>query len=221
MTIEFYNEDCMAVMARYPDNHFELAIVDPPYSDETKSLDRLLQDMSGRKARAGVIRTDTLQGAPNEEYWQELLRVSKNQIIWGVNWYTRVFGVGRIVWDKDNAGSNFSDCELAYQSINRKTDLFKFTWNGMIQGDMKNKEKRIHPTQKPVKLYEWLLANYAKEGDKILDTHGGSMSSMIACHYGGFDAVCCELDKDYFEAGKLRFEKETSQLAMFWISKGI
>jgi len=208
--------DCMAVMREMPDNHFDLAIVDPPYSDETKSLDRLLQDMPGRKAAAGVNRTNTLQGhAPKEEYFIELKRVSVNQIVWGVNWFPRVFGIGRVVWDKQNEGSNFSDCEIAYQSFNRKTEKFTFRWNGMLQGDMKNKEKRIHPTQKPVALYDWLLAKYAKPGDRILDTHMGSGSIAIACHYRGHPLTACEIDADYYAAAVERIERETRQLSLF------
>ena len=120
-----------------------------------------------------------------------------------------------IVWDKDNGATDFADCELAYTSFNTAVRKFKHTWNGMLQGDMKNKEHRIHPTQKPVKLYEWLLANYAKEGDRILDTHLGSGSSAIAAHYGGFDFVGCELDEDYFKAASERIDRETAQIDMF------
>ena len=111
--------------------------------------------------------------------------------------------------------SDFADCELAYASFKTAVRMFKFQWSGMLQGDMKNKEHRIHPTQKPVKLYEWLLSNYAKEGDKILDTHLGSGSSAIAAHYGGFDFVGCELDEFYFKAARERFDMETRQCAMF------
>ena len=200
----FYNMDCMEGMAQFPDNHFDLAIVDPPYSDETNSLDRLLQNMTGKKAKAGANRTDVLRGAPDFQYWDMLFRKSKNQIIWGVNWYNRVFGVGRIVWDKQNEKSNFSDCEIAYQSINRKTTKFVFRWNGMLQGNMTNKEIRIHPTQKPVALYKWLLENYAKPGDLILDTHVGSASSLIACEALGYKYVGFELDEEYFTAAQKR-----------------
>lgn len=123
--------------------------------------------------------------------------------------------MGWIVWDKDNGTTKFSDAELAFSSFDRALRIYKYTWNGMIQGDMKNKELRIHPTQKPVKLYEWLLANYAKEGDRILDTHLGSGSSAIAAHYSGFDFVGIELDEDYYKAAKERFERETAQGALF------
>ncbi len=209
-------EDNMELMSRYPDGYFELAIVDPPYSNDTKGLDNWLQDMKGKKAKIGVNRTETLKNnAPTKEYFVELQRVSKNQIIWGVNWYDYYLGVGRIVWDKDNKGSNFSDCELAYNSTKTKLDLVKIRWNGMLQQDMKNKEIRIHPTQKPVKLYEWLLMNYAKEGDKILDTHLGSGSIAIACHNLGFDLTACELDPEYYNAAMKRIENHKAQQRLF------
>ena len=209
-------EDNMELMARYPDNYFELAIVDPPYSNDTKNLDNWLQDMKGKKAKIGINRTDTLKNnAPTKEYFVELKRISKNQIIWGVNWYDYYLGVGRIVWDKDNKGSNFSDCELAYNSTKTKLDLVKIRWNGMLQHDMKNKEIRIHPTQKPVKLYEWLLMNYAKEGDKILDTHLGSMSIAIACHNLGFELTGCELDQEYYDQGIKRLKNHIAQQRLF------
>ena len=214
--IELILDDCMNVMKDYEDNHFDLAIVDPPYSNDTKSLDRLLQDMKGRKAKAGVNRTDTLKNMqPNDDYWEELFRISKNQIIWGVNWYERVFGVGRVVWDKQNEKSNFSDCELAYQSFNSKTEKFVFKWNGMLQEDMKNKEVRIHPTQKPVQLYKWLLNKYAKEGQKIFDSHLGSGSIGIACYYYGVDLVGVEIDEKYYNDAKLRIDELTRQETLF------
>jgi len=189
-----------------------LAIVDPPYSDETVALDRLLAQMPGRLANAGVNRTDSLGcNAPTDEYFEQLFRVSKHQIIWGENWYGRYFGIGRIVWDKMNDGSNFSDCEIAYQSLNRQTRRFQFRWNGMLQENMANKEKRIHPTQKPVALYKWLLQNYAKAGDTILDTHLGSGSSRIAAYDLGFDFTGYELDTDYFNAQEARFANHIAQ----------
>ena len=213
--INLIHGDCMELMADTPDKYYDLAIVDPPYSNDTKNLDNWLQDMKGKKAKIGINRTDSLKGnAPTKEYFKELKRVSKNQIIWGVNWYKEYLGVGRIVWDKDNHGSNFSDCELAYNSIKTKLDLVRIRWNGMLQQDMKNKETRIHPTQKPVALYKWLLHNYAKEGDKILDTHLGSGSIAIACHDYGYDLTATEIDQDYYNAAVKRYNKHKSQLTL-------
>mgnify|MGYP001207947947 CR=1 FL=1 len=204
-----YNIDCMEYMATLPDKAFELAIVDPPYMDTFKITAK------GSMARVNQYNLDSLNNnAPDEDYFKELLRVSKNQIIWGVNYYNYYLGAGRIVWNKDNTGL-YSDCELAYHSFSNVTRMFTWRWNGMLQQNMKNKEKRIHPTQKPVALYEWLLMNYAKEGDKILDTHLGSGSSRIAAHKLGFEFVGCELDKDYFEAQEKRFKLETMQLRLF------
>jgi site-specific DNA-methyltransferase (adenine-specific) len=123
--------------------------------------------------------------------------------------------MGWIVWDKDNGTTKFSDCELAFSSFDVALRKFFYTWNGMLQGDMKNKEVRIHPTQKPIKLYQWLLENYAKPGQKILDTHLGSGSSAIAAHYFGVDFVGTELDKDYYDAACKRFELATAQTTLF------
>jgi len=207
--ITITNEDNMALMSRYPDNYFDLAIVDPPYQDTFKIV------ANGKAAKVKKdYNLDLLNGAPKDVYWQELKRVSKNQIVWGVNHYEKILGRGRIVWDKDNTGV-YSDCELAYQSFSDVTRKFKFRWNGMLQQDMKNKETRIHPTQKPRQLYNWLLDNYAKEGDKILDTHLGSGSIALACHDRGFELTTCELDKEYFEAAIKRIEQHIAQLTIF------
>jgi len=215
-TTTLLNEDCMEYMARTPDNHFDLAIVDPPYGigesgKSNHSRDRLAEAKK-YKSFAGDDKEP-----PSKKYFQELRRASKNQIIWGANHFCSIFGGSSscwIVWDKLNSG-DFADCELAYTSFDSAVRKFTFRWNGMIQGDMKNKEQRIHPTQKPVKLYEWLLANYAKPGQRILDTHLGSGSSAIAAHYFGCDFVGCELDKEYFDAARARFKEQTRQLAMF------
>ena len=139
-----------------------------------------------------------------------------NQIIWGSNYFAEhlLNSPCWIVWDKDNSG-NFADCELAYTSFKTAVRKFEFRWNGMLQGDMANKELRIHPTQKPVKLYEWLLTNYAKPGQRILDTHGGSGSSAIACNNLGFEMVWCELDVDYYAAACKRVEQATKQDRLF------
>ena len=212
MTVQILNMDCMEYMRSLPDNAFDLAIVDPPYG---------IGESGGKDSR-NRVKSPTYKKknwddfAPSQEYFIELQRVSKNQIIWGANHFaSHIVNPSSscwIVWDKLNSG-DFADCELAYTSFKTAVRKFSFAWNGMIQGDMKNKEVRIHPTQKPVKLYEWLLANYAKEGDRILDTHLGSGSSAIAAHYGGFEFVGTELDPDYYEAAKSRFKRETAQNA--------
>ncbi len=159
--IEITNEDNMALMARYPDKHFDLAIVDPPYMDTFK----IVANDKCAKVKKDYDLT-MLNGQPKKEYFKELQRVSKNQIIWGINYFNIYLGAGRIVWDKKNTGV-YSDCELAFHSFSNVIRKFEFRWNGMLQGDMKNKENRIHPTQKPVALYKWLLDKYAKPNDKI------------------------------------------------------
>jgi site-specific DNA-methyltransferase (adenine-specific) len=217
--IELLNIDCMEYMKGLEDNAFELAIVDPPYgigeSGKTNKSRSKLALSKDYKSFAG----DDIN-PPSEDYFLELQRVSKNQIIWGANHFMdNITGKHStpcwIIWDKLNGATDFADCEMAFTTFKTSVRKFTFQWHGMIQGDMKNKELRIHPTQKPVKLYEWLLSNYAKEGDRILDTHLGSGSSAIAAHYGGFDFVGCELDQDYFKAAQARFDKETAQLDIF------
>ena len=163
---------------------------------------------------------------PNKDYFDELFRVSKNQIIWGVNYFDYSFGPGRIVWDKVNGQSSFSDCEIAYCSLHDSTRMFRYMWNGMMQGksiseghiQQGNKalnEVRIHPTQKPINLYLWLLQTYAKDGDKILDTHVGSASSLIACQELGFEYISCELDKDIFNLAKQRLDDYEKKIKLF------
>ena len=202
------NEDNMELMSRYPDKYFDLAIVDPPYKDEFKIT------ANGKAAKVKKhYNLSSLNGQPKKEYFNELFRVSKNQIIWGINYYPFYFGAGRLVWDKDNTGV-YSDCELAFHSFSDVTRKFKFRWNGMLQGDMKNKETRIHPTQKPVALYKWILTKYAKKGDKILDTHLGSGSIAIACHDLEYDLTACELDKEYYDAAMKRINNHKKQLKL-------
>ena len=203
------NEDCMLMMARYPDNYFELSIVDPPYggNDAIGLKDcAKTNKQSSKRTKYNVFKNV----APSVKYFHEVKRVSKNQIIWGVNFYNNYdLSGGRLVWDKK--GTAFGRAEMAYLSMTKSVNICEIVWNGMIQHDMKNKEIRIHPTQKPVKLYEWLLMNYAKEGDKILDTHRGSASLDIACHNLGFDLVTCELDTDYFNDGNKRLKQHQNQ----------
>ena len=200
-TINLYQIDCNVFMADVPDKYYELAIVDPPYKNT------FIISANGKAAKVKKdYNLDSLNfKAPDINYFLELKRISKHQIIWGVNYFNYYLGAGRIVWDKDNTGV-YSDCELAYHSFSDVTRKTEYRWNGMLQGDMKHKQKRIHPTEKPIALYKWPLTNYAKKGDKILDTHGGSMSIAIACYDLGFDLDLCEMDKDYFRDGKARFE---------------
>ena len=209
----------MDYMATLPDKYFELAIVDPPYGIDAGNLfgGELRKSGNGLAMKSSFKAKNWDLNIPTEIYFKELFRVSKNQIIWGANYMTNFLppSMGWIVWDKDNGTTKFSDCELAYTSFNSALRKFKYTWNGMLQGDMKNKEFRMHPTQKPIKLYEWLLTNYAKQGDKILDTHLGSGSSAIAANNLGFEFVGMELDEDYFKASVNRFINESKQERMF------
>ncbi len=204
----------MDYIAKCKDNEFDLAIVDPPYG---------LSKHSGRVSRnrfksVEYMKKEWDKSPPKKEYFIQLQRISKNQIIFGANHFIDAVPVPSscwIVWDKDNGDSHFADCELAYTSFKTAVRLFKYRWAGMLQGDMKNKEVRIHPTQKPVQLYNWLLHNYAKPGQRIIDTHLGSGSSAIAAHYYGVDFVGIELDKEYYDLACERFKREAAQETMF------
>jgi site-specific DNA-methyltransferase (adenine-specific) len=203
--------DCMELMREYPDKHFDLAIVDPPYFDGPQKAGYY----KGTKQICNVGEYKDLSKSwsiPDQRYFDELRRVSKNQIIWGINYFKSDLAGGAIVWIKGEQGSPFSMADIAYQSFYNRIDLFKYTWSGFWQEAGKGREERIHPTQKPVGLYDWLLANYAKDGDKILDTHMGSGSIAISCHYRKHHLTACELDPDYYGAALKRIEKETSQL---------
>ena len=212
-----YNIDCMEYMATLPDKAFDLAIIDPPYGiGEDGSKNHTRGSLAKSKDYKPFYGND--KEPPKREYFNELCRVSKNQIIWGANHFISNIPIDSscwIVWNKVNGATDFADCELAWTSFKTAVRMFTWRWQGMLQQNMKNKEVRIHPTQKPVALYEWLLMNYAKKGDKILDTHLGSGSSRIAAHKLGFDFVGCELDKDYFEAQEERFKLETMQQSLF------
>ena len=200
------NIDCMDFMKTMPDKFFELAIVDPPYGININENMGLKKGQKKRHTKKAEWDSEI----PNPEYFLELKRVSKNQIVWGGNYFPDLWVNGCshfIFWDKQTpVGMSFSDGELAWTSFNkanRKYTLFN------------EKGGKIHPTQKPVKLYKWLLKNYAKEGDKIFDSHMGSQSSRIAAYDTGFDYYGCELDKDYFDSGNKRFEQFKSQLKIF------
>ena len=205
--------DCMEFMKGVPDKYYELAIVDPPYGGNDAIG---LQDNQNTKLQA-TARTDYKifdNTEPTKEYWEELFRVSKNQIVWGCNFYKNInLSGGRLVWDKK--GTAFGRAEEAYLSMTKSVNIFEYTWNGMIQHNMHNKEYRIHPTQKPVALYKWLLKNYAKPNDKIFDSHVGSGSIRIACHDMGFDFEGCEIDKDYWEAQEERYNTYIIQQDLF------
>ncbi len=209
------NEDNMELMARYEDNYFDLAIVDPPYGINMDG-GKIGGDNCGKATEYTQKQWDNK--APNKKYFEELKRVSKKQIIWGANHFIENIPNANsscwIVWDKDNTG-NFADSELAYTSFDTAVRNFKWRWNGMLQQNMKNKQKRIHPTEKPIQLYEWLLQNYAKGGDKILDTHLGSGSIAIACHNMKYDLTACELDKEYYEKAMKRLKEHTAQQRLF------
>jgi site-specific DNA-methyltransferase (adenine-specific) len=207
-----FNEDCMTLMARYPDKHFDLAVVDPPYG----LGDRLVK--GGAKGGMGTMRnladdkvTTWDDKIPPPEYFTELQRVSKNQIIWGGNYFLDYLGKtdGFVVWDKMNGTNPMADAELAWQNIKGTTRMFR--WHH-FSGERTTK---IHPTQKPVALYDWIFHNYAKQGQTILDTHLGSGSSRIAAYKHGLSFVGCELDEEYFKAQEKRFREFTSQLTLF------
>lgn len=210
-----FNCDCNDLMACLPDKAFELSCVDPPYG--IKEDGHRENNRSKKAISKNYHKALWDQPRPCRDYFLELERISVNQVIWGGNHLADLicrYSPCWIVWDKDNSGY-FADCELAYTSFKTAARKFKYRWNGMLQEDMANKETRIHPTQKPVKLYEWLLANYAKPGQRILDTHLGSMSSVIACLNMGFEIVGCELDADYFKAGVDRVRDSQKQQRLF------
>lgn len=218
-------------MKQIPDNYFELAIVDPPYG--------IGESGSSNKTRSKLVKSKQYKDyegldkePPSKEYFNELLRVSKNQIIFGANHFINHIPYNSscwIVWDKCNGNNDFADCELAWTSFNTAVRQFRYMWAGMMQGksiseghiqqgDKSKNEIRIHPNQKPVALYKWLLMNYASIGDKILDTHVGSASSLIACHQMGFEYIGFELDKDYYEKAIKRFEDVKAQTSIFDLS---
>ena len=212
--INLYNIDCMDFMKSKPDNYYDLAIVDPPYGINILSQFKsagFLETKSMFKQTKGIISSEWDNAIPSKEYFEELKRVSVNQIIWGGNYFLDYLGSTKcmISWDKMNGTNNMADFEIAWTSLDSRCRRFNMHHFSKGYGD------KIHICQKPVKLYEWLLMSYAKEGDKILDTHGGSMSIAIAAHNLGFDLDWCELDKNYFDAAKNRFEWHKSQLRLF------
>jgi site-specific DNA-methyltransferase (adenine-specific) len=204
----------MLMMARYPDKYFDLAIVDPPYGI---GADVIQNDLGGKKGftkNAGKYKkyhsTNWDNEIPTQEYFNELFRVSKEQIIWGGNYFFNVKLSGIIIWNKLGSG-NFKDGEMAKTSIN----TFKIFSMSRADAYINNGDNKIHPTQKPKELYKWILDKYAKQGDKILDTHLGSGSIAIACHDYGFELTACELDKEYFDKAMQRINNHTAQQKLF------
>lgn len=226
MISEVFNMDCMKYMRDIPDGFFDLAVVDPPYFSGPERRRYYGAAVSQSGVNRVNYRVTCKWEVPKRQYFKELLRVSKHYIVWGCNYYNFHFAPGRIVWDKCNASSTYSDCEIAATDLIDSVRLFPFMWNGMLQGRsitegrvmQGNKalnEKRIHPTQKPVALYVWTLQKFAKPGWKILDTHLGSGSSRIAAYGLGFDFYGCEIDKGYFDAQNERFEQECLGIERF------
>ena len=209
--ITLTNEDNMELMSRYADKYFDLAIVDPPYGIDLANMNMGI----GNSPKASKIKNRKWKSknwdknTPLAEYFDELFRVSKNQIIWGGNYFNLGVCNKYIIWDKEiPEGLSFSDCEYAWTSFNGANKIFRYS-------AYKNKSEKFHPTQKPPQLYKWLLDKYANEGDKILDTHLGSGSIAIACHDYGFDLTACELDTEYYEAALKRYNNHIQQIKLF------
>lgn len=224
--ITLHHGDCLEVLRELPDKSFDLAIVDPPYYSGPER-----RGFYGRRCSAtGVERVDYHKSdkwlIPDSNYFQELLRVCRYYIVWGCNYFDFHFAPGRVVWDKCNPSSAFSDCEIAATNLFSSVRLFPFMWNGMcqgksmtegriMQGNKKLNEKRIHPTQKPVALYAWLLTQYAQRGWRILDTHLGSGSHAIACVELGFSLLGIELDQHYYDAARKRIMEYQQEPRLF------
>ena len=212
-----YQADCMDLLKQTPDKYYDLCVCDPPYGigESMKKRENTVSEKwkNPYKKKHSLKQWD--EQAPIQEYFDELIRVSKNQIIWGANHFISKIPIDSscwIVWDKKNGDSDFADCELAWTSFDKAVRKFEWLWNGFQK---QKPETRIHPTQKPVALYDWIFKNYAKEGDKVLDTHLGSQSSRIAAHKAKIDFVGCELDSDYFRDGEKRFNDFISQITLF------
>lgn len=223
-SINLHHADCMEFMKDLPDNYYDLAVVDPPYGlgESNKKFDS--RSKLGNSGKYKKKEWDSVP--PQEDYFYLIRKKSKELVVFGANHFIDQMPFNTsspcwIVWDKDNGLTDYADCELAWTTFGTAVRRFKFRWQGMLQQDMKNKEERIHPTQKPVALYEWILKNYAKEGQRILDTHGGSMSIAIALDkVNKMDKMnltldLTELDEDYFKAGTERVKEQTKWQSLF------
>ena len=202
------NEDNMQLMARYPDKYFDLAIVDPPYGIKASSGASTNGTMRKKIANGEIKGGNWDDSIPNAEYFKELFRVSKNQIIWGGNYFDLPPSKCFLVWDKGESiyGRDFAECEMAWASFDKCARIYKL---------FPNQKDRTHPTQKPIGLYKWVLDRFANDGDKILDTHLGSGTIAIACYDYGFDLTACELDKDYYLTAMKKINEHTSQTKLF------
>jgi site-specific DNA-methyltransferase (adenine-specific) len=208
---QLYNMDCMEGMKQFPDKYFELAIVDPPYGIGANKM-----QLGNGKRKIYRGSDDWDKQPPTAEYFAELMRVSKNQVIWGANHFISMIPFDSscwIFWDKGTGDNDFADGELAWTSFKTTVRKYFKSWVG-ANAKERDESDRIHPTQKPVDLYKWLLMNYAKQGDKILDTHVGSASSLIACYDMGFDYIGFEIDEDYYKAAQKRIEENKAQIRM-------
>jgi site-specific DNA-methyltransferase (adenine-specific) len=208
--IKLFNEDCLPAMQRMKDKQYQLALVDPPYGiDIVDQFKKTIKSESSMfNLSKGIVGNGEWDHAiPGKEYFSELLRVSRNQIVWGGNYFIEYLHNTRclIIWDKMNGTNPMADAEIAWTNFSSSVKMFR------MHHFSAGYDAKIHPTQKPVRLYEWLLTNYAKPGDKILDTHGGSMSIAIACDILGFDLDLYEIDEEYFKAGKERLERHQRQ----------
>lgn len=219
--IELHNVDCLPFMKQCEDKQFDLAIVDPPYGIGIHKMNYTQSTKGGvAKRRDYSSVTDWDSAIPTKEYFDELQRISKNQIVWGGNYFTEILPPtkGWILWDKrteQKYNNDFADGEMAWTSFDKPLRIYRYLWSGMLQGNMKDKQQRIHPTEKPKQLYEWILDTYARKDFKILDTHLGSGSIALACHNRGFDLTACELDSKYYESALKRLKNHQSQLTMF------
>lgn len=218
---KIYNEDCLNAMKKMPNGYFELAIIDPPYGIGASNGTRVInknKTWKNAKDNNNVIKGNWDNSIPSKEYFKELFRISKNQIIWGGNYFELPQNNNWIIWDKKITNHTFSPFEMAWSSQG-KCKIFRWMLEGYKSENPLEMQKRFHPTQKPIALYEWLLKNYAKKGDKILDTHLGSGSSIIACKKLGFEYMAFELDKDYYDATIKRIQKFDKQINFFSILK--
>lgn len=224
--------DCMEYLTQFPDKYFDIAVVDPEYGRKEhggRNRSGYVKQKNGNKIYVSdgkYQNRDWDNKPPNKSYFDELIRVSKHQIIWGVNYFDYPLAGGRIIWDKCNEGSDQSDAEIAYCSMNNRVDIFRYMWRGMMQeksidegtvqqGNKKLNEKRIHPTQKPVNLYRWIAQKYIEKGWKVLDTHVGSASSLIAYEECGIDYVGFEKDRYYYDLADKRLSEHRAQLTVF------